>query len=235
MTSSIIRATTHSSPSNTVAAKVAAAVSEIRSGNPVVLVDSRSPGKEGDLVFAGAMATPKLMAFAIRHSSGFLCVALPEAVCDALRLPPMYTQANDDSWHGACCVTVDAICGTTTGISAADRATTTRALADSSTQHTAFTRPGHVVPVRTRSSQLLTDFVTADAAARLVDIAGLAPVSAFARIVSTLDPTRMARESELHEFARRHDLAELTVDDLVFYELTRPPDCCKPQAPKGHQ
>jgi 3,4-dihydroxy 2-butanone 4-phosphate synthase/GTP cyclohydrolase II len=108
------------------------AVAEIAAGRPVVVVDDEDRENEGDLVFAAAHATPELMAFTVRHSSGVICAPMTGALLDALRLPPM-TAVNEDPKATAYAVSADARTGVTTGISAADRARTVRLLADPAT------------------------------------------------------------------------------------------------------
>src|SRR2546430_8002056 len=125
------------------------AVAAIAAGQPVVVVDDADRENEGDLIFAAEMATPELLAFMVRHTSGFICVPLTEAECDRLELPPMY-HTNQDRRGTAYTVTVDAREGATTGISAADRARTIRLLGDPTTSPADLARPGHVVPMRAR-------------------------------------------------------------------------------------
>ncbi len=128
------------------------AVAAIRSGRPVVVVDADRQN-EGDLIFAAEHATTELLAFVIRHTSGFVCVALPADDCNRLDLPPM-SYASGDKYAAAYRVSVD-LRGRGTGISAADRATTIAALASSSAQSAHFTRPGHVVPLAARDGGVL--------------------------------------------------------------------------------
>jgi 3,4-dihydroxy 2-butanone 4-phosphate synthase / GTP cyclohydrolase II len=125
------------------------AVADIRAGKAVVVIDDEDRENEGDLVFAAELATPELVAFAVRWTSGYLCVALTEPVADRLGLPPM-VRDNQDSRGTAYAVTVDAREQVSTGISAGDRARTISLLADPRATPTDFSRPGHVVPVRAR-------------------------------------------------------------------------------------
>src|SRR5580698_8077698 len=128
--------------------RVEEAIERIAEGEMVVVVDDSDRENEGDLVLAAEKATPEKVAFMVRQTSGVLCVALPEARCEALDLPLMVPAGRDA--HGtAFTVTVDARRGTTTGISAADRATTVRALARKSSTPEDFLRPGHIFPLRT--------------------------------------------------------------------------------------
>ena len=126
---------------------VTRALSDIRAGKAVVVVDDEDRENEGDLIFAASKATPELVAFMIRYTSGVVCVPMSGPDLDRLSLPPM-THVNEDRKQTAYSVSVDARDGVTTGISAADRAHTIRVLIDSATEATDITRPGHVFPLR---------------------------------------------------------------------------------------
>ena len=121
------------------------AIKEIAAGRPVIVVDDEDRENEGDLIFAAEHATPELLAFMVRYTSGYVCVPLTEAEADRLELPPMY-HTNQDRRGTAYAVTVDAREGVSTGISAADRAHTIRLLASADTKPTELARPGHVIP-----------------------------------------------------------------------------------------
>src|SRR6201990_3069062 len=123
------------------------AVADIAAGKAVVVIDDEDRENEGDLIFAAEKATPELVAFMVRYTSGYLCVPLSGDVCARLGLLPMYA-VNQDKHQTAYTVTVDAKKGVGTGISAMDRATTMRLLADPDAVADDFTRPGHVVPLR---------------------------------------------------------------------------------------
>jgi 3,4-dihydroxy 2-butanone 4-phosphate synthase/GTP cyclohydrolase II len=195
------------------------ALMQLSVGRPVVLMDDSTPDREGDLVFAAEKATPELMAFVVRHTSGFVCVALPEEQADRLGMPRM--------WHGrprvgapAYAVTVDSAEHVSTGISAADRARTIQIVADPTTRPEDFHRPGHVVPLRARGAGLHDAVGRAEVACDLSRLAGLRPASALARIVSVTDPTRMAAgEDELREFSSQHGLALVSVCALAAHRL----------------
>ncbi|MFZ1669682.1 MAG: 3,4-dihydroxy-2-butanone-4-phosphate synthase, partial [Candidatus Nanopelagicales bacterium] len=138
---------TNVAPSGVRLDSVATAIAEIAAGHSVVVVDDEDRENEGDLIFAASKATPELVGFMIRHTSGVICVPMLGPDLDRLNLPPM-TQVNEDRKGTAYSVSVDARDGVTTGISAADRAHTIRVLIDSSTEPTDITRPGHVFPLR---------------------------------------------------------------------------------------
>ncbi|CAL9399874.1 Riboflavin biosynthesis protein RibBA [Actinosynnema sp. ALI-1.44] len=192
------------------------AVRDIADGRPVIVVDDEDRENEGDLIFAAEKATPELLAFMVRYTSGYVCVALTEADCARLDLPPMY-HTNQDQRGTAYTVTVDAREGVSTGISAADRARTIRLLADPSSEAKDFNRPGHVVPLRARDGGVLRRPGHTEAAVDLSRLAGLAPAGVLCEIVSQKDEGDMARRDELEVFAADHDLALITIADLIAY------------------
>ena len=192
------------------------AVEEVRQGRPVVVVDDEDRENEGDLVFAAELATPELVAFMVRHTSGYICVPLPEADCDRLDLPPMF-HSNQDKRGTAYTVTVDAREGVTTGISATDRARTIRLLADAGSTPVDFTRPGHVVPLRAREGGVLRRTGHTEAAVDLARLAGLRPAGVICELVSQRDVGDMARLDECKAFADEHGLAIISIADLVAY------------------
>src|SRR3954471_13643094 len=130
------------------------AVADVAAGRPVIVVDDEDRENEGDLIFAAEHATAELMAFMVRHTSGYVCVPMTEEHADRLDLPPMY-HTNQDRRGTAYAVSVDAREGTTTGISAHDRATTMRALADPASSAIDFPRPDHVVPLRAKAGGVM--------------------------------------------------------------------------------
>ncbi|BBG03752.1 MULTISPECIES: 3,4-dihydroxy-2-butanone-4-phosphate synthase [Pseudonocardia] len=197
--------------------RVRAALAAIAAGEPVVVVDDADREDEGDLIFAAALATPSLVAFTVRHTSGFICVALPDDECDRLDLPPMHHR-DGDRFRTAYRVTVD-LAGTGTGISASSRAATIAALAAPSSVPRDFVRPGHVVPLRARPGGVLTRPGHTESAVDLARLAGLPPVGALCEIVSTERPGTMARGTELTRFAAEHGLALVSVDDIIRYRL----------------
>lgn len=194
--------------------RVRAALSDIAAGRPVVVSDEDG----GDLVVASELATPQLMSFMIRHTSGFLCVAVTDDEADRLDLPLMARTA-PRAGGAAQCVAVDARTGVSTGISAADRATTVRLLAAPDTVATDLARPGHVVPLRVGADGVLGHRGRAEAAIDLAGLAGLSPSAALCALVSATDPTRMASGPELDRFARAHGLQRIAVSDLVAYRM----------------
>ncbi|CAD5371445.1 3,4-dihydroxy-2-butanone 4-phosphate synthase / GTP cyclohydrolase-2 [Rubrivivax sp. A210] len=183
-------------------------------GAMVVVVDDEDRENEGDLILAAEHATTEAVAFMVRHTSGMLCVALPGETLDRLELPLM-VERNTDSMRTAYTVTVDYRHGTSTGISAADRATTIRALADPQSDASDFNRPGHVFPLRAVPGGVLHRPGHTEAAVDLARLAGLRPGGVIAELVN--DDGTMARRPDLQAFARQHELAIITIADLVAY------------------
>ena len=192
------------------------AIAEIKSGKPVVVIDDEDRENEGDLIFAAELATPELVAFMVRYTSGYICVPITETDANRLDLPPMY-HTNQDRRGTAYAVTVDAREGVSTGISASDRAHTIQMLADPESRPTDFARPGHVVPLRAKDGGVLRRPGHTEAAVDLAVLAGLHPAGALGEVVSEKDPAGMARADELRVFADEHDLALISIADLIAY------------------
>ncbi|MCW2796313.1 bifunctional 3,4-dihydroxy-2-butanone-4-phosphate synthase/GTP cyclohydrolase II [Nocardioides sp.] len=190
------------------------AIADIAAGKAVVVVDDEERENEGDIIFAASKATPELMAFTIRHSSGVICVPMPADMLDRLEIPLM-TPHNKDKLRTAYTISVDARDGVSTGISAADRAHTARVLADSATEPWEITRPGHVFPLRDREGGVLVRRGHTEAAVDLATMAGLTPAGVLVEVVN--DDGTMKRGPELREFADEHGLAMISIDDLVRY------------------
>jgi 3,4-dihydroxy 2-butanone 4-phosphate synthase/GTP cyclohydrolase II len=191
---------------------VAEAVAEFAAGRPVLVVDAADRENEGDLIFAAEKATPELMGFLIRHTSGFVCAALTEADCDRLALPPM-CRVNQDRRGTAYAVTVDARSGVSTGISAADRCRTVRLLADPATGPDELARPGHVVPLRARPGGVLRRPGHTEAGVDLARLAGLRPAAVLCEVVN--EDGSMSRMPQLTAFAERHGIRLITIADLI--------------------
>lgn len=190
------------------------AIADIAAGRAVVVVDDEDRENEGDIIFAASKATPELMAWTIRYSSGVICAPMPGAMLDRLEIPLM-TPHNKDAYRTAYTISVDARDGTTTGISAADRARTVRTLADSATEPWELTRPGHVFPLRYREGGVLVRRGHTEAAVDLCRLAGLTPTGVLVEVVN--DDGTMKRAPELRAFADEHGLAMISIEDLVRY------------------
>jgi 3,4-dihydroxy 2-butanone 4-phosphate synthase/GTP cyclohydrolase II len=195
-------------------ATVEEALAALRAGRPVLVTDDANRENEGDVVLAGESLSEEWMAWAVRHSSGYVCAPVPEATADRLGLPLMVAD-NRDPLRTAYTVTVDAADGVTTGISAADRAHTVRTLADPAATPDSLIRPGHVVPLRAKDGGVLVRPGHTEAAVDLCRLAGLAPVAAIAELVN--DDGTMMRLPEVLETGAEHDLPVLTIASLVAW------------------
>ncbi|MFI7446961.1 bifunctional 3,4-dihydroxy-2-butanone-4-phosphate synthase/GTP cyclohydrolase II [Nonomuraea sp. NPDC049714] len=188
------------------------AIDDIRAGKAVVVVDDENRENEGDIIFAASKATPELLAFTIRHTSGVICVPMEGPELDRLGLPLMVFH-NRERLRTAYTISVDARDGVTTGISAADRARTIRALTDSATEPNELVRPGHIFPLRYHDGGVLARRGHTEAAVDLARLAGLTPAGVLAEVVN--DDGTMARLPRLRAFADEHDLALVSIEQLV--------------------
>lgn len=190
------------------------AIEAIANGEFVIVVDDTDRENEGDLIIAAEKITTEKMAFLIRHSSGLVCVGMSAPRLQALDLPQMVTH-NADPFRTAFTVSVDYKYGTTSGISAADRALTLRKLADPASVASDFHRPGHIFPLRARRGGVLERPGHTEAAHDLAALAGLQPVGVLCEIVN--DDGSMARRPDLFKFARQHGLTIITIADMIAY------------------
>jgi 3,4-dihydroxy 2-butanone 4-phosphate synthase/GTP cyclohydrolase II len=188
------------------------AIADIAAGRPVIVMDDADRENEGDIIFAAAAATPELMAWTVRHSSGIVCVPMPGADLDRLGIGAM-TARNDDPMRTAFAVSVDARDGVTTGISASDRAHTARLLAEPATVGAELTQPGHVFPLRYRDGGVLARRGHTEAAVDLARLAGLPPAGVLVEVVN--DDGTMARGAQLRRFADTHGLALTSIEALA--------------------
>ncbi len=189
-----------------------AAVAAIAAGGAVVVVDDADRENEGDIIFAAEAATPELMGWTVRYTSGVLCVPLEQAAADRLNLPPM-TAVNEDAKGTAYTVSCDAAAGVTTGISAADRARTARVLADPASSAGDLTRPGHVFPLRAAPGGVLQRPGHTEAGIDLCKLAGLQPAAVISELVH--DDGGMMRLPALRAFADEHSLPLISIEDLT--------------------
>ena len=194
------------------------AIAVLAEGGMVIVVDDEDRENEGDLVLAADAVTAEQMAFVIQHTSGFVCVPMLGDDLDRLDLPPMVAR-NQDPKGTAYAVSVDAVEGTTTGISAADRARTCQVLADPATEPDDITRPGHVLPLRYHPAGVLHRLGHTEASVDLVRMAGRQPAAVICEVTNP-DGT-MARVPDLERFAAEHDLKMVTIADLVAYRRAR--------------
>lgn len=192
------------------------AIADIAAGRPVVVVDDEDRENEGDLVIAAEKATPEILAFMMSECRGLICAPMEGPELDRLNLPQM-VEDNTESMKTAFTVSVDAsgAHGVTTGISAADRATTIQLLASGAAGPTDFVRPGHVFPLRARPGGVLVRNGHTEAAVDLARLAGLRPAGAIVEIAG--EDGRMLRLPELLVFARKHGLTIISIEDLIAY------------------
>jgi len=190
------------------------AIRAMAAGRPVLVVDDEDRENEGDIIFAAQHATPALMGWTIRYSSGVICVPLDAGRADALALPPM-VEINEDAKGTAYTVSCDAAVGVSTGISATDRALTARTLADPGSEPAALTRPGHVFPLRAVKGGVRERPGHTEAAVELCRLAGLEPVGVIAEVV--YDNGEMMRLDGLRGFALEHGCPLVSIADLVTY------------------
>ena len=197
------------------AATIEEAIAAIGAGRMVVVVDDEDRENEGDLIVAAEHATPEVMAFFVRHTSGLICAAVSAERADQLNLPLM-VERNTEAQRTAFTVTVDLRHGTATGISATDRSLTARALVDPATRPEDLARPGHLHVLRARDGGVLKRAGHTEAAVDLPRLAGLVPAGVLCELV-TEDGLGMARRDELEAFAQEHGLLVVTIADLIRY------------------
>ncbi|NML31693.1 3,4-dihydroxy-2-butanone-4-phosphate synthase [Paraburkholderia sp. G-4-1-8] len=193
---------------------VPAAIRAIERGEFVIVVDDEDRENEGDLIIAADAVTPETLAFMVRHTSGLICVAMPARVLDRLQLPPM-VQQNDEPFRTAFAVSVDLRVGVTTGISAADRAATIRALASAKSTAHDFVRPGHVFPLRAHEGGVTERPGHTEAAYDLVRLAGRGYAGVLCELVN--DDGSMARRPDLVRFAVAHGITVISIAQLLAY------------------
>ncbi|MFD3655927.1 bifunctional 3,4-dihydroxy-2-butanone-4-phosphate synthase/GTP cyclohydrolase II [Streptomyces sp. 24-1644] len=198
------------------------AIRDIAAGRPVVVVDDENRENEGDLVIAAEKATPEIIAFMMSECRGLICAPMESSELERLELPQMVDH-NTESMKTAFTVSVDASAayGVTTGISAADRATTLRMLAAGEAGPGDFVRPGHIFPLRARSGGVLVRNGHTEAAVDLARLAGLRPAGAIVEIAG--EDGVMLRLPELVPFARKHGLTIISIEDLIAYRRSSEP------------
>lgn len=187
-------------------------VEALRAGKPVLVADSFTRENEVDVVLAAQTVSQDWMAWTIAHTSGYICVPMTNSRADSLLLPLMVATSEDDLGTSYC-IAVDAKFGTTTGISAHDRALTARLLASSTALPSDFKRPGHVLPLRAREGGLRERAGHTEAAVDLCRLAGLEPVGVIAELVGA--DGQMMRYDEAASFARTHDVVLVTVAQIL--------------------
>ena len=191
------------------------AIATVAHGGMVVVVDDEDRENEGDLIMAAEAATPESIAFFLSHTSGVICAPITAERADRLDLPLMVTN-NTESQRTAFTVSVDAVRGTTTGISAADRAATIATLVDPRSNPADLRRPGHIFPLRYREGGVLKRHGHTEAAVDLARLAGLTPAGVLCEIVSD-DKSSMARLPELERLCDRYGLPLISIAELIRY------------------
>ncbi|HJP93547.1 MAG TPA: 3,4-dihydroxy-2-butanone-4-phosphate synthase [Pyrinomonadaceae bacterium] len=199
-------------------ATIEQAVADIRDGRMIIIVDDEDRENEGDLVCAAEKITPEIINFMARHARGLICLPLTEERCDELHLT---TQVADNtSYLGtAFTISIDARRGITTGISAADRATTILVAVDPNSRPQDLARPGHIFPLRAKNGGVLVRPGQTEASVDIARIAGLYPAGVICEIMN--EDGTMSRMPELEAFAAEHNLKMITVADLVRYRISK--------------
>ncbi len=197
-------------------ATVAEALEAIRRGQMIIVVDDESRENEGDLVVAGRHATPDVINFMAQYGRGLICVPMDAAWLDRLHLPPM-VEVSEDSMKTAFTVSVDARQGTTTGISAGDRAETVKVLCNPTATPEDLVRPGHMFPLRAKPGGVLRRPGHTEAGVDLALLAGFEPVAVICEIMKP-DGT-MARLPDLLEFGQTHNLPIISIQDLIRHRM----------------
>jgi 3,4-dihydroxy 2-butanone 4-phosphate synthase / GTP cyclohydrolase II len=192
------------------------AVSAIRDGRMVIVVDDEDRENEGDLTMAASTVTPEAINFMARHGRGLICLAMVPERLNQLQIP-LEQSEHPSQRDTAFCVSIDARDGTSTGISAADRAHTVHIAISPETRPRDLVRPGHVFPLRARSGGVLVRSGHTEAAVDLARIAGLESAGVICEIMN--DDGTMARVPELTKFAKKHDLLMITIADLIQYRM----------------
>jgi 3,4-dihydroxy 2-butanone 4-phosphate synthase/GTP cyclohydrolase II len=194
------------------------AIEDIRAGRMVIVVDDEDRENEGDLTVAADKVTPDVINFMARYGRGLICLPMTGERLDELRIPLMVRDEQNDAKFGtAFCVPIEAKHGTTTGISAADRARTVLAAIDPMTRPSDLARPGHMFPLRAMDGGVMVRAGQTEAAVDLARLAGLYPAGVICEIMD--DDGTMARIPRLEEFCRTHGLRMITIKDLIQYRM----------------
>ena len=194
--------------------RIEQALAALREGRGVMVLDDESRENEGDMIFAAETMTVEQMALTIRHGSGIVCLCLTDERRKQLDLP-MMVENNTSAFGTGFTVTIEAAHGVTTGVSAADRLTTVRAAIADDAKPSDLHRPGHVFPLRAQKGGVLTRGGHTEATIDLVSLAGFKPAGVLCEL--TNDDGSMARAPECIAFAKQHNMAVVTIEDLVAY------------------
>jgi 3,4-dihydroxy 2-butanone 4-phosphate synthase/GTP cyclohydrolase II len=192
------------------------AIEEIRAGGTIILVDDEDRENEGDLCMAAEKVTPEAVNFMSKYGRGLICLSLAGEICDRLELP-MMVDNNTSPFQTGFTVSVEARCGVTTGISAADRATTILAAVADDAKPTDLVRPGHIFPLRARDGGVMVRVGQTEGSVDLARLAGLKPAGVICEIMD--EDGTMARMPALEEFSQVHGVGICTIADLVEYRM----------------
>lgn len=192
------------------------AINDFRSGKMVILVDDEDRENEGDLTIAAEKVTPEAINFMCRHGRGLICLAMTSKRADELNLPLM-VQDNTSLFQTGFTISIDAKEGTTTGISAADRAKTILTAISDDTKPSDLARPGHVFPLRAKSGGVLVRTGQTEGSVDLARLAGLKPAAVICEVMN--EDGSMARLPQLVEFANKHDIKIVTIADIIRYRM----------------
>jgi 3,4-dihydroxy 2-butanone 4-phosphate synthase/GTP cyclohydrolase II len=196
--------------------KITEAIEDIRSGKMIILVDDEDRENEGDLCMSAQFASAETINFMARYGRGLVCLSMSEEMADKLNLKPM-VQDNKARFGTAFTISIEAREGVTTGISAADRATTIKAAVNPEAKAEDLVSPGHVFPIRARKGGVLVRTGQTEGSVDLCRLAGLTPAGVICEIMK--DDGTMARMPDLEAFAREHKLKIATIADLIDYRL----------------
>ena len=200
-------------------ATIEQAIEEFRAGRLVIIVDDEDRENEGDLACAAEKVTPEIINFMARYGRGLICLSLTEERLDELQIPLQVSEADNTATRStAFCVTIEARRGVTTGISAADRATTIQVAVDPRSKPSDLARPGHISPLRARKGGVLVRPGQTEAVVDLARIAGLTPAGVICEVMN--DDGTMSRLPELRQFAIQHGIKIISVADLVSYRMS---------------
>lgn len=197
--------------------RVQQALSAMREGRPVILMDDFDREDEADLIIAAEKITDRTMALLIRECSGIVCLCLPDETLQRLQLPPM-VSSNESRYGTAFTVSIEAKQGVTTGVSAADRVTTIHAAIADGAQPEHLARPGHVFPLRARPNGVLERRGHTEGSVDLARLAGLKPAAVLCELMN--EDGTMARGEQITRFAALHGLPMLTIADIVAFRST---------------
>jgi len=197
-------------------APVEDAIAAVRAGRMIIVVDDEDRENEGDLTMAASKVTPEAINFMVKHGRGLVCLAMTPERLDELELP-LEVATNSSRRETAFCVSIDAASGTSTGVSAADRARTVEVAITPGTAPRDLARPGHIFPLRARKGGVLVRSGHTEAGVDLARIAGLYPAGVICEVMN--DNGSMARVPELTKFAKKHGLLMITIAELIRYRM----------------